>query len=124
MRCKLCSSTAIFGVLALAGLGWAGFNTMTGRCPLTGRCLTDKNAAVVPASNETASNQTKGGCCPLSGGSDATLVASEAGCPEAATCDEKTECEGKSSCCEGETTLAQSDQPTAIVPVANPEGDN
>lgn len=125
--CKICPSTAIVGVMALAGLGWAGFTTMTGRCPLTGRCQTEAAAATTVA-NESE----KGGCCPLTEGAEGTmmnasLAEGEAGCETA--CDDacKTACESactgeKSEACTGDKSEACTDKPAAPIASDAPAG--
>ncbi|MCC6285778.1 MAG: hypothetical protein IT439_10875 [Phycisphaerales bacterium] len=104
--CKVCPSTAIVGVMALAGLGWAGYTTVTGRCPLTGRCQTDTSAAALVS---TETDAAPGGCCALTESTpaapvmNASLTESADDCGTACEDACKTACEDaapkKSGCC-------------------------
>lgn len=97
--CGCCGSASlpvVGAIVALAGLGWVGFNSANGRCPLTG-CSLEQAPAVIPVADTQ-----DGGCCPLMDAQAAlTPVAVET---TAEACTEDACCKGLAAgnCCKSE----------------------
>lgn len=70
MIASLKAATPLVGLVALVGLGVAGYNTLTTGCPL-GSCKTD--SSVAPAATESDCTS----CCPLGKSADVAAAAAE-----------------------------------------------
>ena len=81
MIASLKTATPLVGLVALVGMGVAGYNTLTTGCPL-GSCST--GAAVAPAATE----DDCGSCCPLGTSVDVAAAAAESteSCSTDASC--------------------------------------
>lgn len=110
--CKLCPTTAIVGVLGLAGLGIAGYTTVTGKSVFGGECALSGKASEAAISTVAGTGDSP--CCSADKVVVETVAQTEEGCCEV-TCDE-----AKEACCDGEATQVASTDSLTVIPVAAP----